>query len=97
MSETGDHPVFEFKCMFNKRTADGRLYPNRLEISSSAPLNKGRHSEMLPLRMIGSVSSARDGLGWVKVTVHSSGNDTEFRVKRSIADDVVGRIRAALL
>ena len=89
-------PNYEFKCMVDGRTARGLLYGDRIELVVKTPLRRPS-TQTIPIRSLTSVTSARDGMAWQKITLHVGGGATiDFRVAKGRAEEVASKVQALL-
>lgn len=90
-----------FKSHIDGKNADVTIHEDRiewaLEASRLAILKKQRGSEMIPIRMISSVATEKDGLRFSKVRVTCSGNTVDFRVSHGQAQEVKSLLTGLML
>jgi hypothetical protein len=83
------------------RNSDVTLYPDRIERvrqKSLGSLSKAKQdTEVIPMKSVSSVQAKKDGLIYTKVTVFTSGNTIDFRVRHAEAQTFKDAITQLLL
>lgn len=76
-----------FKSHINGKNAEVTIHPDRIEWSLSG-LFRQKASEMIPMKMVTSVSTKKNGLRYTSVIVNASGNILDFRVSHDEAKKI---------
>jgi hypothetical protein len=92
---------YTFKSHVGGKNADVTIHADRiewaLEASKLSMSRKQRGSEMIPMRMVSSVATHKNGLRFTIVRVISAGNTIDFRVGHAQAKDIKDRLTQLLL
>ena len=90
-----------FKSHIDGKNADVTIHADRIEWALEAPklsvFRKQRGSEMIPMRMVSSVATQKDGLRHTIVRVISAGNTIDFRVSHAEAKQIKDLLTGLLL
>lgn len=101
-----------FKSHIAGKNADVAIYPDRIEWERqgritatralggallTGSLRKGGSTEMIPIRALTSVTTAKDGITNYKVTLIAPGNTIEMRVPKAVAERVKATVTQLML
>lgn len=90
-------PLLTFKSHIAGKNADVHIFADRIEWGRTSTVMRRDHgSELILIRSISSVTTAKDGFR-TKVTVVTSGNTIDFRVDKSLAMQVKDTLTRLML
>ncbi len=89
--------LMKLKSRINGKNADVTIYPDRIEWSKSGMMGGSKGTEVIPVKSISSVSTAKDGIGFTKVSAICTGNTIDFRLSHADASKARSLLQELIL